>query len=246
MPTEDVSEADRPTEGFPTEEEPTEDRTTNHQSTEDLLDRWETVLPGQRVMAQDLLTRYAEPHRRYHTVAHLRYVLDRIDDFAGRDHDLFLVRLAAWFHDAVYAIPEGQISNEEASARLAFRELGRAGLEQEDLNEVARLVRMTSTHQPPPGDRNGALLCDADLAILGASPVAYQRYAAAIREEFAQVDDETFWSGRLEILGPLAESDIFRTGKGRKLIEQAHANLLDECESLQASLEALNATRVQP
>ena len=27
-----------------------------------------------------------------------------IDELAD-DHDLFLVRLAAWFHDAVYAIP---------------------------------------------------------------------------------------------------------------------------------------------
>lgn len=241
MPTEDVHRPDRPTEGWRAGIKPNEDG-----SSEDLLARWEAVLPGQRVMGQELLTRYAEPHRRYHTVAHLRSVLDRIDDFAGCDHDLFLVRLAAWFHDAVYVIPEGQVSNEEASARLAFRELGRVGLEQEDLNEVARLVRMTSTHQPRPGDKNGALLCDADLAILGASPADYQRYAAAIREEFARVDDETFCSARLEILGPLAETDIFRTSKGRKLIEQAHANLLDECESLQVSLEALNTTAVQP
>ena len=90
-----------------------------------------------------------------------------IDELAD-DQDLFLVRLAAWFHDAVYAIPAGQVSNEEASARLAIRTLGRAGLEQEDLNQVARLVRLTETHVPGARDPEGELLCDADLAILAA------------------------------------------------------------------------------
>ena len=193
-------------------------------------------------MAEGLVARYDELHRHYHTPEHLAYVLDRIDEYAGRDHDLFLVRLAAWFHDSVYAIPEGQVSNEEASGRLAFRELGRAGLEQEDLNEVARLVRVTANHQPAPGDKNGALLCDADLAILGADPTTYQTYAAAVREEYAKVDDVTFWSTRLDILGALVETDIYRTSRGRKRTRQAQANLIEECESLQANLEALNPT----
>ena len=93
------------------------------------------------------MDRYAEKHRHYHDVRHLAAVLRSIDELAA-DHDLFLVRLAAWFHDAVYAIPPGQLTNEEASARLVRRQLGRAGLEQEDINEVARLVRLTTTHRP--------------------------------------------------------------------------------------------------
>ena len=120
---------------------------------------------GSRSSASDLITRYSEPHRHYHTDEHLLHVLTMIDQLAD-DHDLFLVRLAAWFHDAVYAIPPGQVSNEEASARLALRELSRVGLEQEDLNQVARLVRLTETHLPGPRDPEGELLCDADLAIL--------------------------------------------------------------------------------
>ena len=98
-----------------------------------------------------------------------------VDELAD-DQDLFLVRLAAWFHDAVYAIPAGQLTNEEASARLALRELSRAGLEQEDLNQVARLVRLTATHAArQPAIPEGELLCDADLAILAAPPEEYAR-----------------------------------------------------------------------
>ena len=48
-------------------------------------------------------------------------MLTKIDELASGREDLFLVRLAAWFHDAVYAIPAGQVTNEEASARLAIR-----------------------------------------------------------------------------------------------------------------------------
>ena len=99
--------------------------------------------PNQPEIGERLLQRYREPHRRYHNVDHLRQVLTMIDSLAD-NQDLFLVRLAAWFHDAIYDIPPRELTNEEASARLAIRELGRAGLEQEDLTQVARLVRLTA------------------------------------------------------------------------------------------------------
>ena len=153
-----------------------------------VMQRWADVLPDQPEIGEDLLRRYAEPHRRYHTVAPPGDVLTMIDELAGTE-DLFLVRLAAWFHDAVYAIPAGQVSNEEASARLAIRTLGRAGLEQEDLNQVARLVRLTETHVPGARDPEGELLCDADLAILAAPPAAYARYVEQIRAEYAAVPE---------------------------------------------------------
>jgi predicted metal-dependent HD superfamily phosphohydrolase len=158
-------------------------------------------------------------------------VLTMIDKLAD-DHDLFLVQLAAWYHDAVYAIPAGQISNEEASARLALRELSLVGLEQEDLNQVARLVRLTETHQPGPRDPEGELLCDADLAILASDPADYAAYVAAIRAEYARVPEEQFLAGRLAVLTGLANREIFRTSKGRQLTDAAYANLETEISAL--------------
>jgi len=203
-----------------------------------LLSRWEATLPGQQQIAEGLLTRYAEPHRHYHTPTHLARVLHMIDDLA-EDQDLFLVRLAAWFHDAVYAIPSGQVSNEEASARLAIRELGRAGLEQEDLTQVVRLVRLTASHTPGSRDPEGELLCDADLSILAASPAEYVAYAAAIRKEYAAIPEEVFLAGRLQVLTSLSEGEIFRTIKGRALTEAARTNLTAECAALQNRLNQL-------
>src|SRR5215207_1490712 len=206
----------------------------------ELMTRWEATLPHQEEVATALLVRYAEPHRHYHTASHLARVLQMIDEFA-ECQNLFLVRLAAWFHDAVYAIPPGQILNEEAIARLAVRELSRAGLEQEDLTQVARLVRLTATHTPGSRDPEGELLCDADLEILAASPEEYAAYTAAIRAEYAAVPEAAFVAGRLEIMAPLAEGDIFRTTKGRALTEAARVNVAAECAELQKRLEQLVA-----
>jgi len=205
---------------------------------QELVTRWEATLPHQEEIATALLTRYAEPHRHYHTASHLARVLQVIDEFA-EGQDLFLVRLAAWFHDAVYAIPPGQIPNEETSARLAVRELSRVGLEQEDLTQVARLVRLTATHTPGSRDPEGELLCDADLSILAAPPEEYAAYATAIREEYAAVPEEAFLGGRLEILSRLSEGEIFRTSKARILIEAARANVAAECAALQNRLNKL-------
>ena len=202
---------------------------------DDLLERWRATLPEQPEIGEDLLRRYAEPHRRYHTAEHLRDVLVMIDELA-ETQDLFLVRLAAWFHDAVYAIPVGQLSNEEASARLAIRRLARAGLEQEDLNQVARLVRLTETHVPGARDPEGELLCDADLSILAAEPDAYARYVEQIRAEYATVPEQDFLARRLAILTELAGREIFRTSKGRRLTAAARVNLEAEMRTLTASL----------
>jgi predicted metal-dependent HD superfamily phosphohydrolase len=201
----------------------------------ELLARWNTNLPQQLELGENLITRYSEPHRRYHTTKHLLHVLTMIDQLAD-DHDIFLVRLAAWFHDAVYAIPAGQVSNEEASARLALRELSRVGLEQEDLNQIARLVRLTETHVPGPRDPEGELLCDADLAILASDPSDYADYVAAVREEYAQLPEEGFLAGRLAVLTELADREIFRTAKGRQLTDAARVNLTAELAAVRERL----------
>jgi predicted metal-dependent HD superfamily phosphohydrolase len=203
-----------------------------------LRTEWDKALPNQEAMGEGLIARYSEPHRHYHNATHLASVLRYVDELAD-DHDLFLVRLGAWFHDAVYAIPELQVTNEEASARLAFRELSRAGLEQEDLNEVARLVRVTATHLPGARDPEGELLCDADLAILGSPPPEYEAYTRAIRAEYASVPEQEYLEGRLAIMSEFVDTDIFRTGKARYLVDQARANVEAECLRLEDRLNRL-------
>ncbi|MFD5819978.1 hypothetical protein [Streptomyces sp. NPDC127038] len=166
----------------------------------------------------NLLDRWAEPRRRYHTTDHLLAVLDRIDvleSHGERAGDPAAVRLAAWFHDAVY-LPD-RSENEERSARLAERALAELGVSAERTAEVARLVRLTVTHDPADDDTDGAVLCDADLAVLASPPAAYAAYTAAVREEYAFVPDDAFRQGRAAVLRQLLGLPrLFRTAYGTR------------------------------
>ncbi|MCL7380213.1 hypothetical protein [Streptomyces sp. 35G-GA-8] len=194
--------------------------------------RAEATGPDPYEYADRLLARWAEPQRRYHTTDHLLAVLDRVDTLAEFADDPDVVRLAAWFHDAVY-LPD-RSENEERSARLAERALPEAGLSEEHTREVARLVRLTTTHAAAPGDRDGAVLCDADLAILASGPEAYAAYTAAVREEYGFVPDDAFRTGRAAVLEQLlALPALFRTPYGAREWEaRARANLADELRGL--------------
>lgn len=192
-----------------------------------LLSRW----PGPQEAGADLVRRYEEPHRRHHTTTHLTEVLDHVDALAAEADDAEAVRLAAWFHDAIYDPSAGD--NEERSAELAERVLTEIG---GPVAEVARLVRLTATHDPAGTDRNGAVLCDADLAILAAEPARYAAYAAAVREEYAAVPDEAFRRGRAGVLRRLLDLPaLFHTAAGRERWEEtARHNLRAELLLLEA------------
>lgn len=202
-----------------------------------LTARWHTLLtaargdhagPDPAPYAHDLLERWAEPQRRYHTTAHLIAVLDRLAELGDHAQDPIAVELAVWFHDAVYRPDRSE--NEERSAALAERALPEAGVPNALTTEVARLVRLTTAHDPADGDTNGEALCDADLAILAGSPQEYARYAAHVREEYGFVPDELFQPGRAAVLRQLMGLPrLFRTPYGAERWEaSARHNLRTE------------------
>ncbi|HET6241861.1 MAG TPA: DUF4031 domain-containing protein [Arthrobacter sp.] len=193
-----------------------------------LLNRWNDVLPGHDALFLDLLDRWGEDHRRYHGRTHLLAVLEALDLLTEPARPPRTVLLAAWFHDAVYRGIAGQ--DEEESARLAEDRLQNAGLPNEEVDEVARLVRLTADHRPEPGDSAGALLSDADLSVLGGEPQAYGRYLAAIREDFAHIGDDDFATGRAAVVRQLLQLEpLFHTERARGLwTDSAHRNLQGE------------------
>lgn len=183
-----------------------------------LRDGWASMLPHAVDLGQELLARWAEPLRRYHTTQHLAEVLGALDaitaeHFAGHSAERSL-RLAAWFHDAVYEGRSGE--DEEASARLAEDRLD--GLvPAAEVEEVARLVRLTADHRPEDDDGRGAVLLDADLAVLGADEDRYLDYTRQVRAEYHRVPTEDFRLGRLAVLEHLAGLDpLYRTPPGAR------------------------------
>jgi predicted metal-dependent HD superfamily phosphohydrolase len=203
-----------------------------------LHDRWLTlagITPESIRLGDDLVARWAEPHRRYHTLDHLVRVLDGVDEFGGYADDVAAVRYAAWFHDAVYDGGEASADNEELSAQLAEADLPELGVPEARIAEVARLVRLTKGHAVADGDRNGAVLCDADLAVLGGDAAAYHAYTEAIRQEYAEFPDEVFRPGRAAVLKGLLElPHLFRTPVAVERYEaRARANLTAEIAALE-------------
>jgi predicted metal-dependent HD superfamily phosphohydrolase len=153
--------------------------------------------PTSRTEWAAVVAAWSEPHRRYHDLAHLAAVLGLTGELAGAAPDPDAVRLAAWYHDVVY--DPRRPDNEQVSAERA-----RAGLRglvpEERVEEVVRLVLLTAGHDPAPDDANGAVLCDADLAVLAGPPESYAAYASAVREEYGHLSDAEFTAGRIAVL----------------------------------------------
>ncbi|MCW2532439.1 MAG: metal-dependent phosphohydrolase [Blastococcus sp.] len=183
--------------------------------------------PTSRTEWAAVVAAWSEPHRRYHDLAHLAAVLGLVGELAGDADDPDAVRLAAWYHDVAYE-PE-RTDNEEVSAGRA-----RAGLRglvpDARVDEVERLVLLTAGHDPAPDDANGAVLCDADLAVLAGPPDAYPAYASAVREEYGHLSDEEFTAGRIAVLEHLlALPALYRTPEAaRQWADRAAANLTAE------------------
>ena len=167
------------------------------------FDAWAALAgdsPTSRTEWAALIAAWSEPHRSYHGLTHLAAVLGIVAELEAAATDPAAVRLAAWYHDSVYE--PTQSDNETVSAQRA-----RAGLRglvpDERIEEVERLVLLTAAHDPEPGDANGAVLCDADLAVLAGPPEAYAAYASAVRGEYGHLSDEMFSAGRIAVLEQL-------------------------------------------
>jgi predicted metal-dependent HD superfamily phosphohydrolase len=196
-----------------------------------------------RSAADALLARWTEPHRRYHDKRHLERVLATLRQLAAEEGgetsqgpvDLNdLAALAAWYHDAVYQ--PRRSDNEERSAALVRRQLVQLDVSATIVGEATRLVLLTKSHEPAPHDRAGALLCDADLAILAMPADVYDAYSAAIRTEYSHVPERDFRAARAAVLTRLAaRPHLFHTGHGRAVWEQAaRANIARELQGLNA------------
>src|ERR1051325_7755552 len=67
----------------------------------------------------ELAARYNEPHRAYHTLAHIADCLDQFEAAKHLAEEPLAVELAIWFHDAVY--DSRASANEERSVDLAAK-----------------------------------------------------------------------------------------------------------------------------
>ena len=201
-----------------------------------------------RAVGARLIDRWSGPGRHFHTLKHLADVLAHVDELADETHDPEVVRLAAWYHGAIfdtansvaYAGRGGE--NELESAELARTELLALGVPEARAQRAANLVIALRRHSPTPGDFDCAVLCDADLAMLAAEPQRYKTYLRDIRAEYSHLPVDEYVRARIRILTRLLEHrTLFTSPLGAAWEGPARQNVAAELHRLEKELATIDA-----
>jgi len=160
------------------------------------------AIPPPPSLSDDLKRRYAEPHRAYHTWAHIEALLQHARNNAHLIRRPTPLLWALLWHDAVY--DPHRTDNEDQSAKL-LHESATGILSSRDLALAESFVRATAQHELPSdlaGDEatDCALFLDFDLSILASSQAPFDRYEEAIRREYNYVPPALFSATRAAIL----------------------------------------------
>lgn len=176
----------------------------------------------------DIVAQYSQKGRFYHDLFHIDDMLQWIERFRDQLHDRCAVKLAVWFHDAIYD-PQSR-TNEEDSARYGGEVSRKLGIPDKVIGKMQLYVNATKRHEVPPDydpdDHDLPLFLDFDLSILAANPARYDLYARQIRMEYRHRSDEEYRNGRDHFLtGMLDRQRIFMTDEMRPFEQQAIANM---------------------
>ncbi|OUC12613.1 MAG: hypothetical protein B0A82_21545 [Alkalinema sp. CACIAM 70d] len=206
--------------------------------------RWYTLLKSWAVNEneientyREIVKAYSENHRHYHTLPHITHVLEILETLRPQAQDWIALQCAAWFHDIVY--DPTQHNNEAQSATVAQRYLEAWHVDRDRIHPIQRLILATQDHRIPDDLPDAALLLDADLAILGSAPQDYDRYAAAIRQEYHWVPLAEYQQGRIAVLQSFLQRDrIYHTDRLFAQLEQpARRNLQTEIQHHQRATQ---------
>jgi len=187
---------------------------------------------------QDIVMRYGEPQRAYHTLNHIEQLLVQFENIKHVLSEPHIIALALYYHDVIY--DPTRSDNELKSAELATDALS-PYLSPEQCRQIHALIMMTANHQLDiliDSDKYNdiAYLLDMDLSILGAPWPTYKQYAKAIRQEYKHVADDSYRDGRTAVLqGLLTHPTLYLTDHYYNQLEtQARDNIKHELTSLAA------------
>jgi pantetheine-phosphate adenylyltransferase len=180
---------------------------------------WERVgaKGNSETIFQDLVSRYTESHRKYHTLQHIKSCLNELDLCRSLIEQPDAVEVAIWFHDAIHEGSNTKVAgttNDECdSADLAQTILTHMGLDKDVIDHVTSLI-LSTRHKDLPKTQDEKFMVDIDLAILGRSERIFDIYERNIRLEYGWVSDNEFVIGRTKVLSkflPPCRSSIFQT-----------------------------------
>lgn len=156
-----------------------------------------------RSCCYEVMERYSEPHRAYHTLDHIEFCLTLLDSVQLQaydpDHpdDYDAIATALWYHDVVYDTHAKD--NEEKSVDYARGHLASLGCTSAFLERVIVLI-MATKHNTVLTDNDEQLIADIDLASLGQDEATFDAHNRAIRKEYEWVPEADYIKGRTTVL----------------------------------------------
>lgn len=134
---------------------------------------------------------YTEPHRHYHTLAHVAWCLEWFDRYSALARFPDAVELAIWYHDIVYqpTKPDNEIMSAEAFMHFA----GMAHVSDDVSHLVFRTI-LASTHMKEDffDDPDCKLMLDLDLISLSFPWEEFVRANEQIRKEYSHVPENDY------------------------------------------------------
>lgn len=167
-----------------------------------------SVLDAMGLQMHAELKRYYEPHRFYHGMGHIEYMIDQytklyLDSSYYTEEEREDIFLAVIFHDIIYD-PKAN-DNEEQSAKLANHILSSAGFPHHRVNRIVEAILKTKTPWVMPEEKIARSLVHLDILGLCDFKTAMKN-DKLIFKEYSFVEWSTYKSTRLNIIKKISKT----------------------------------------
>ncbi len=139
---------------------------------------------------------YSEPHRHYHTGAHIEHCLRQFDRAPASMEDANAIELALWFHDVEY---DPQSPNNEQESAERFRRSATGMMSDDLVEQVYRLI-MATIHDYAPQVPDEQYVVDIDLSSFGLPWNEFVIDSRKVRNEFPAMSDREFAQKNIGVL----------------------------------------------
>ncbi len=190
------------------------------------------VRPQPDPVYDELVQRYSEPHRHYHTANHIKHCLRQLDLATALMEDADAVEMAIWFHDAIY---DPRASDNELRSAELFANAVNGYVGPNFRRSVYDLILVTM-HPEDPKRLDEEFIVDIDLSSFALPWEIFKQDSVAVRAEYAHLPDDEFFLRHVNFLKSLLErSTFFFTDFFRSRYENAaRDNIGRYLESLRA------------
>jgi predicted metal-dependent HD superfamily phosphohydrolase len=161
-------------------------------SIQPILDHWNIEMSETEILA-----RWQEPHRKYHTLTHLSDLYNQIQklsnstDISLTNIEKDMLYLTSAFHDIIYDPKHSD--NEERSTKL-FLDVSKKSPYPERIQEIAEIICDTKTHQPrTPLSKQ---FSEMDMSIVLAPFSELEVWEEGIRYEYQHIPSLLYKIGR--------------------------------------------------